>query len=97
MSEKAGDRLSVDLVAKRSRWRILTSIIEALSGSQSSTFGPVDEFLFKDRTTAEIVHRSTIDEGPGVAEVKASIQKDLETMDLEEFCRTYGVENYPRS
>lgn len=88
MPGTAADRLTVEVVAKRSR-RLL-QILEMVMGDQSLT-PPLDEILIKDRTSGAVVYRESIDEGPTVAATKDAIQADLDALDLAAFCEKYGI------
>jgi len=97
MTDRAGDRLTVEVVAKKSAGGSLRRVLNVfgwLTGDQTIT-GLEDEILVKDRATDAIVYRETIDEGPAVAGTLQRFQDHLEQLDLAAFCAEYGIENYP--
>lgn len=94
MSERAADRLSVAVVAKKSRF--LSGIFRMLFGDQSVQT-PEDEIQVTDRETGAIVYREAIDEGPGVASAVQAFQDDLNRLDVAAFCEKYGIEGFPRT
>lgn len=69
---------------------MLFGLFQMLMGDQNVT-PPEDEIQVTDRASGQIVHREAVDEGPGVDEYKAKIQRQLETMDVDAFCAEYNI------
>jgi hypothetical protein len=90
--ERAGDRLTVEVVAKNSN--IVRSLFGMIMGDQSVT-ALDDEIQVKDRTTGDVVDRETIPECPYVADALRKFQDHLVQHDVAGFCAEYGIENYP--